>query len=753
MGNGRVMNKSIILVGISVLLASPCIAAEIDRAEQQESSTDNSKISNLKDWQQPATTVQEWKAQIQGQQTENQETDAEEEELVITGDEQPSGYRAPNASTATKTDTPIRDIPQSIQVIPQEIIRDQGLNTTNNPLGNAVQNVSGVTNLGLYQGFENSLKIRGFRVQAFDGNYFRDGIRYFTFGALETADLERVEVLKGPASILFGAAEPGGVINLVSKQPLRSPFYSLEGSVGSYRSVRVGADFSGPLNPERTALYRFNGYYKDAGSFRDFVSSEGVFFSPVVQLNLGQNTTLTLNATYRNERRTTDDGFVAIENGVADLPRNRFLGEPFQQFRVDDFSIGYLLTHSFNEQLTLRNALRAQWVNPQRYFPLRDSLDETTGDLALSQYFAAGEYKTFNTQTDLIAKFSTGAVRHQVLFGVDYARQVDKPKFGIGDVYRTINIFNPTYSSERYPKEELYNFFRDDKIDKFGIYLQDQIELASNFKLLLGGRFDSFSQKRSTEGFGEPREEFEQSNSRFSPRVGVVYQPIQPISLYASYTTSFAPEFGTNRNGNGEPFEPQTGQQLEAGIKADLNRNLTATLAFFDLRKKNVTTDDPNSSDPNDLVQTGEQRSRGIEFDLAGEIVPGWKIIASYAYIDAFVSEDESGFQDKRLDNTPRNAASLWTTYELQRGSLRGLGFGVGFNFVGDRFGDLSNTYEIPSYVRTDAAIFYNQDKWRAAINFRNLFNTKYFTGSDESRLGVYVGEPFTVTGSLSVVF
>lgn len=322
------MNK-LILIGISALLTTPCIAAEVNQAENQE--TDNHKISSLKDWQQPATTVQEWSAQIQAQEIQiqaqqpgNQESGGEEEELVITGDQQPSGYRAPNASTATKTDTPIRDIPQSIQVIPQEVIRDQGLNATSNALGNAVQNVSGVTNLGLYQGFENSLKIRGFRVQAFDGNYFRDGIRYFTFGAIETADLERVEVLKGPASILFGAAEPGGVINLVSKQPLRNPFYSVEGSVGSYRSVRVGADFSGSINSEKTALYRFNGYYKDAGSFRDFVSSEGVFLSPVVQLNLGQNTTLSLNATYRNERRTTDDGFVAIGRGIADLPRDLF---------------------------------------------------------------------------------------------------------------------------------------------------------------------------------------------------------------------------------------------------------------------------------------------------------------------------------------------------------------------------------------------------------------------------------------------
>lgn len=730
--------RSILLAGSIVLLATPGIAVEPE-------------VKTLSEWQKPATTVQEWRSQIQAQQPESEQE--LEEEIVITGDQQPSGYRAPNASTATKTDTPIRDIPQSIQVIPQEILRDQGLNATSNSLGNAVQNVSGVNNLGLYQGFENSLKIRGFRVSAFDGNYFRDGIRYFTFGALETADLERVEVLKGPASILFGEAEPGGIINLVSKQPLRNPYYSLEGSAGSYRAVRVGADFSGALNSDKTALYRFNGYYKDAGSFRDFVSSEGVFLSPVVQLAFGKNTTLTLNATYRNERRTVDDGFLAIGTGITDLPRSRFLGEPFQEFSVNDFSVGYLLTHQFNEQLTLRNAFRAQWVNPERYFPLRNSFDEATGDLELATYFAAGEYQTITTQTDLIARFSTGSVNHQLLVGVDYGRQRDKPKFAIGDPYRTINIFAPTYDGVEYPKEELYNFFRDDTINKLGIYVQDQVELASNLKLLIGGRYDSYTQNRSTEGFGEPRQEFEQRDSRLSPRFGIVYQPVPAISLYASYTTAFKANSGTNRNGDGSPFKPEIGQQLEAGIKADLARNLTATLAFYDLRKKNVTTDDPTSSDPNDQLQTGEQRSRGIEFDLVGEIVPGWKVIASYAHTNAFVSEDESGFQDKRLDNTPRNAANLWTTYELQRGSLKGLGVGFGMNFVGDRFGDLSNTYEIPSYVRTDAAIFYNQDKWRAAINFRNLFNTKYFTGSDESRLGVYVGEPFTVTGSLSVVF
>ncbi|MGV0028467.1 TonB-dependent siderophore receptor [Phormidesmis priestleyi] len=682
----------------------------------------------------------------------SEQPDEDEEEITVTGEQQ-RGYRVPKASTATRTDTPLRDVPASIQVIPQEVLRDQAINSSSNPLGNAVQNVSGVNNLGLYGGFAQSLRIRGFNVGTFDGSYFRDGIRLFTFGTPETFDLEQIEVLKGPASVLFGEAQPGGIINLVTKKPLRDPRYSLEGSAGSFRSVQVGADFSGPLNPEKTALYRFNGYYSDAGSFRDFVTRERVFLAPVLQFSLGKNTTLTVDAAWSNETRTSDDGFVAIGDGVADLPRNRFIGEPFQNVRINDFSIGYLLNHRFSDQFTLRNSLRVQWVNPERYFPLRDSLDEATGDLSLLRYFAAGEYKTISTQTNLISKFSTGSIEHQLLFGVDYSRQTDKPKFGGFDDYRTINIFNPTYSRLQYPKAELLNFFRDDAIDKVGVYLQDQIELTSNLKLLAGGRFDSYFQKRSTQDLGEPKQEFEQSDSRLSPRFGIVYQPTRSLSLYASYTTSFQASFGTNRNGDGSPFAPEIGQQLEAGIKADLNRNLSATLAFYDLRKKNVTTDDPASSDPNDQVQTGEQRSRGIEFDLVGEIVSGWKVIASYAYTDALVSDDRSGFEDNRLDNTPKNAASLWTTYEMQQGSLRGLGFGLGAYFVGDRFGDLSNTYVLPSYVRADAAIFYQRDNWRAAVNFRNLFNKKYFTGSDEGRLGVYIGDPFTVTGSLSFSF
>ncbi|WP_193198026.1 TonB-dependent siderophore receptor [Nostoc sp. MG11] len=665
-------------------------------------------------------------------------------ELVVTGEQ--DGYRIPDASTATKTDTPIRDIPQSIQVIPREVLQDQGIIRVND----ALQNVSGANNAGYYQGFSEYLSLRGFGADT-----YRDGIRsYQNYGGfLETADIERIEVLKGPASVLFGDAQPGGLVNLVSKQPLNQPFYSFEGTVGSFSTYRGAIDLSGPINQQQTVLYRFNAFYENAGSFRDFVNSDRLFFAPKLQLALSPNTTLTLDGVRLDETRTADDGLVAIGNRPANLPRDRFLGEPFQNVEIDVTNFSYLLNHKFNDQWSITNSFRAQFVNLARYYPLRDSLDEETGELSRLRYFSERKDNAYSTQTNVVGKFSTGSIKHQLLFGFEYTKITEDGTFGDFTPYPSINIFNPIYSRLEYPRQGIIDFFRNDNLDKYGFYFQDQIDLLTNLKLLAGGRFDIFEQTRSERNLGEEKQEFEQSDSNFSPRLGIVYQPTQNISLYASYTTSFEPTFATGRNGDGSPFKPETGRQFEVGVKADISSNLSATLALYDLRKQNVAADDPNSSDPNDQIQTGEQTSRGIEFDLAGEILPGWKVIGSYGYIDSFVSQDTTGLEGRRRDNVPKHTASLWTTYEFQKGSLQGFGLGLGVYFVGDRFGDLDNSYILPSYVRTDAALFYQRDNWKAAINLRNLFNTEYFLGSDGGRLQVQPGAPFSVSGTLSIEF
>jgi len=690
----------------------------------------------------PSPVEQEPSSETQTEQPSAQ--NEEPIELVVTGEQ--GGYRTEEASSATKIDTPIRDIPQSIQVIPREVLKDQGTIRVQD----ALRNVSGSTSAGYYQGFSEYLSLRGF-----NANLFRDGLRsYQNYGGLiETADVERIEVLKGPASVLFGDAPPGGLVNLVTKQPLAQPFYAFEGTVGSFSTYRGAIDLSGPLNDNSSILYRFNTFYENAGGFRDFVNSERVFLAPKFKFALGDNTNLTIDGSWLQETRTADDGTVAIGNRPADLPRERFLGEPFQNVEINVTNFSYLLDHRFSEQWSIRNAFRAQFVNLERYYPLRDSLDEETGELSRLSYFSQRRDNAYSVQTDVVGKFSTGSIKHQLLLGFDYTRNTEDGTFGDFEPYPSLNIFNPVYTRLEYPKREILNFFRDDTLDKYGFYLQDQIEITPQLKLLAGGRFDIFEQTRSTRDLGEERQELSQSDSNFSPRLGVVYQPSQNISLYASYATSFEPSFGASRNGNGEPFKPETGRQFEVGLKADITRNLSATLALYDLRKQNVTVDDPNSADPNDQIQTGEQTSRGIEFDIAGEITPGWKVIASYAYTDAFVSKDTTGLEGRRRENIPEHAASLWTTYEIQQGNLQGLGFGLGLFFVGDRFGDLDNSYVLPSYVRTDASVFYKRDNWRAALNVRNLFDKTYFTGSEGSRLGVYYGEPLTLIGSFAIEF
>jgi iron complex outermembrane recepter protein len=680
------------------------------------------------------------------QQSESAESEADEEEVVVTG-EQESGYRAKNSATATKTDTPLRDIPQSIQVIPKEVLQDQAIIR----IGDAVQNVSGVNYQGGYQGFSERFVLRGF---SNFGNIFRDGIRVDGYTSyLETSDLERIEVLKGPASVLFGDAEPGGIINLVSKQSLKEPFYGAEATFGSFSTYQGSLDLSGPLNADKTALYRLNGYYENSDSFRDFVKAERFFVAPKLKFALGEKTFLTLDLTYTNETRTTDDGIVAIGDRPADLPRSRFLGEPFQNIKSNVFTAGYLLEHQFNDQWSINNSFRVQLANLERYFPLFDSLDEDTGELSRLRYFSERQDNAYSSQTNLIGKFSTGKIKHKLLLGFEYTKLTEDGTFGDFEPYDSINIFNPIYDGPEYPKKEIETFFRDDSIDKYGFYLQDQIEILPNLKLLAGGRFDIFRQTRTEQDLGEAKLEFKQTDSRFSPRFGIVYQPIEAVSLYASYTTSFAPSFGTSRNGDLSPFKPETGRQFEIGVKADLTRSLSATLALYDLRKQNIVVDDPNSSDPNDSIQVGEQASQGIEFDISGQILPGWKVIASYAYTNAFISKDTSGLVGQQKDNVPRNTASLWTSYEIQKGNLRGLGFGLGLYFVGERFGDLDNSFVLPGYVRTDAALFYKRDNWRVGLNVRNLFDQRYFTGSDGGRLSINVGEPLTFIGSVAVEF
>jgi iron complex outermembrane receptor protein len=488
--------------------------------------------------------------------------------------------------------------------------------------------------------------------------------------------------------------------------------------------------------------------YSNFGSFRDFVDGERVIISPTLSLDAGPNTVLDLYGKYAYDRETIDEGIPFTEDGPVDVPRSRFVGEDFSEFSQEQFSLGYRLNHDFNESLELRHAFQYLEYSPERYDPLYDFFDETTGLVDRIEYFAGGRYQRFFTNAEVVGRFNTESIQHQVLAGVEYRNTLEQPEFQFSNLYTPIDVFNPVYTGIRYPIEP--EFFRDDTINTVGVYVQDQIDILPNLIVLAGVRYDFVDQFRTTQFVGEERNEFSQSDSAFSPRLGIVYQPIQPISLYASYTESFEPSFGARRNPDESVFDPETGRQYEVGIKADLTEQLSLTFAAFDIRKKNVIVRDPDN--PGFSIQTGENTSRGLELNLGGEILPGWNIVAGYTLLDAFVSQDTRDIEGNKLANVPDHQFSLWTTYKIQEGSLDGLGFGLGLFYLSDRPGDLDNSFTLPSYLRTDAAVFYERNNWRAQINVKNLFDIDYFTSSDEFQFA-NLGAPLTVTARVGVEF
>jgi iron complex outermembrane receptor protein len=354
--------------------------------------------------------------------------------------------------------------------------------------------------------------------------------------------------------------------------------------------------------------------------------------------------------------------------------------------------------------------------------------------------------ENYGSQTELTGQFNTGAIAHQLLLGFELSRKTSFYDRFSADL-PPIDIFDPVYEVPR--PTDLPNAFKlRDRIDALGIYLQDRVTLTDNLKLLVGGRFDFTEQKENYPVDGTINN---QSDEAFSPRIGIVYQPIEPISLYASYSRSFVPVVG--RSATNSPFIPSRGTQYEVGIKADLSDRVFATLAAYQITKTNVPTTNPNN--PDFSIQVGEQRSRGIELDIAGEILPGWKIITSYTYTNAEVTEDNALPVGSRLANVPEHSASLWTTYEIQRGSLQGLGFGLGVFYVAERPGFADSDppeFELPSYLRTDAAVYYRRNNWKLGLNIRNLFDINYYETHQGNDI-VYPGAPFTVIGSFSMEF
>ncbi|MEH2389931.1 MAG: TonB-dependent siderophore receptor [Nostoc sp.] len=655
-----------------------------------------------------------------------------------------TGYRIPDTSVGTRTDTPLRDIPQSIDVIPRQVLEDQG--TTR--IGEVLKDY------GILQGAAPPRSSDEFIIRGFDTiNTLRNGLKdnlNRSINGASTPNIERIEILRGPTSVLYGQGDPGGTVNIITKKPLSQPYYSIAFDVGSYSFYQPSIDFSGPLTSDGTLLYRLNAAYSNSGSFIDFFNPTRTFVSPVITWHPNSKTTLTLEGEYQDSRIIFDPGLPAqgtvLPNSNGEISRSRFIGEPTDFSDRQTGRIGYTFEHRLNDDWVLRNALQITLLRYEQQSTTPVSLlpDNRTLQRRTQIFLEPVVWNNYLLDTNIIGKFQTGSIQHQLLFGLDLYRDIQATFNSTLNSIGSINLFNPIYGQPLGTVNIQIN--RKTKNDALGIYAQDQVTLAENLKLILSGRID-FLDNNVTNVITS--QETSQSDSAFSPRIGLVYQPIKSVSLYSSFGQSFSQNIGTAFDGSA--FKPSRETQYEVGVKTDfLNGKLSSTLALYQLTLSNVVT--PDLVNRTFDVQTGEQRSRGIELNVTGEILPGWNVIAYYAYNDAQITSDNLYKIGNRVALAPDHVASLWTTYTLPKGSLQGLGFGLGLSYVGEREGDLDNSFQLPSYFRTDAGVYYRKNNLQVGVNLNNLFDVRYFE-SARNDLQVYAGEPFTATATVRYEF
>lgn len=642
-----------------------------------------------------------------------------------------NGYLAKRSATATKTDTPIIDIPASIQVVPREVIEDQGAIR----IADVLKNVSGVSAADTIGNSVQTFTIRGFRTTRIAKDGFLPLPSSSNATSIGLANIERVEVLKGPASILYGQVIPGGLINLVTKKPQPEPFYHFSARYGSYDLYRGQIDLNQPLNSSNTLLFRLNGSYLNDGSFRDyFMDSQQLLIAPSLRWALSDRTTVDLQYEYARQEQQWDRGLVVVNGDPLALPIDRYLGEPDDHSKVKRHRAQLTLDHAFNEAWRLRLLARYADIedNPiQSWFDGLQSDGRTLNRRYFNFYI---DQLNYGAQANLTGHFRALWMDHQLLIGLNANRSnYDSTSFS-GDL-APIDIFNPVYGAQ--PSSISAPTLQDRHIYNYGFYLQDLISVSEHWKVLLGGRFDvveTFFKLKGSPPLAD------KTNHAFSPRVGLVYQPIDDLSLYASYSESFDPPL-LGRSADGKAFEPLEGTQYEVGLKRYfLDGKLSTTLALFHITQENVATADP--ANPNSSIQVGEQRSRGVELSIAGELYTGWNVIGSATYLDAEITEDNTFAVGNELPNVPHWQGSLWSTYRFQ--SVPGLEIGGGVFYVGARQADLDNSVELDGYTRVDLLARYRINKHFAlSLNINNVLDKEYIRGA-QSNLTVEPGAPRT---------
>lgn len=670
-------------------------------------------------------------------------------EIVEVRDRPAAIYAGSEVSAATKVYTPILEVPQSVQVINRELIEDRRPVT----LSDVLYNVSGVSDFGSRRAFDN-INIRGLPSVS---NIFLDGLRVERGNRnvqQELYGLERIEVLKGPNSALYGQSSPGGTLTQVSKRPLDDFHGNLEFTYGRFNFLQPTIDITGPMNREKTINYRVNFVYRDQGDFVDFNDKRRFYLSPALGVKISDSTQLTLLSNYTRDRH--DGAYTGVPAEGSILPRQNgqisrrfYSGEPnFDGVDINRIQAGYIFEHRFNQNFGVRQILRYTDTDVDSRVAFRNGVPQANPNLINR---SAARFKqtegVLAVDTNAEARFRTGRVRSTIIFGFDYFIQNIDQTFGFGGI-GPLNVYQPVYGQQPTPLTLFFNLQRRDKL--LGFYAQGQFNLFERLTLTVGGRVDTTDTRNLNRNNNLTTR---QKVTSTTPRFGATYQITDGVAIYASYARSFEPQFGTtftNAQISGSPFDPEIGEQYEGGIKTSaFGSRLISTFAVFNLKRKNVLVADPLNF--GFQVQTGEQRSRGFEADVAFQVMPNWNVIGAYSNTEVQIIRDTTIPVGNSPISIPRSQASFWSNYQIDRSFLKGLGLGLGFRYVGKREGTLPNTFKLPEYATVDAALIYRRERWRFQFNVNNLLNKKdYFVSASPTGFrNVFPGEPINARATV----
>lgn len=646
-------------------------------------------------------------------------------------------------SSATKTLTPLRDLPQSVNVVSQETIKKQSMQS----IADVVRYVPGVTAV---QGENNrdQVVIRG---NSSSADFFVDGVRDDVQYYRDLYNLDRVEALKGPNAMIFGRGGGGGVINRVTKQAGFAPLSELTFQGGSFGNKRLAGDFDRAFN--ESIAFRLNGMYENSGSFRQHVDLERWGINPKLMIVAGQRTQIRLSYEHFRDRRTADRGIPSYRGRPSDADISTFFGNPDLSFVRARVNLASATVDHQIGNLNIRNhTLFGDYDRSyQNFVPGLVNADKTR--VNLSAYNNATRRRNIFNQTDLTYVAKTGTIRHALLAGTEFGRQISHNLRNTGFFNNTATTISvpfaaPTISTPVTFRQNATDADNRVQANVAATYAQDQIELSSKLQLLAGVRFDHFRLKFHNNRNGE---NLSRTDYLVSPRAGIVFKPVEPISIYGSYSVSYLPSSGdqfSSLTASTQTLKPEKFTNYEFGAKWDIRQTLALTTAVYRLDRTNTRATDPN--DPTKIVQTGSQRTSGFEASLDGSITRAWDVLGGYAYQNARVtSATIAAPAGARIAQVPRHTFSVWNNYRFDGKWAAGLGLIHRSNM----FAAIDGRVVLPGYTRADAALFYTiNDKLGVQTNLENLLNKTYFINADGND-NISPGSPRAVRFSLNWKF